>query len=819
MYVGDTSTFQNSGSSPQSKTWYHLDLAIDNPNHKVTLTVNGSVLVSATQNQFTDKTHTIMLGVGAVDYCNNGRAHQLQVDNVKLSISGSSSPTPTPTPAASPTPTPMPTVTPTPTPTITPTPTATPNPTPTLTPSPTPTPTATPTPTPKPTATPTSTASPTPTPTTPPSGVVFSDDFISGNFNQWTTKYTSTGASQSVSSGTAQFNAPSGGNGVSSYVGKSSFSSTSTGVITASQDIYMTEVPSGFSAGLGAIFILAILDTSNNGNILVSVDGSQKWGIYIGESTFTYALQTSGPNPQSRTWYHLDLTIDNPNQKVTLAVNGSTVVSATQNQFTGSTHSIDLATGIIQDWCNNGRTHQLQVDNVKLGMSGSTPPTPTPTPTINPTISPTPIPTATPTPNPTVTPTPTINPSPTPTPTGTPTYKQQTLSVPITASWIASDATVYAGINNAVYKSTDGGQTWTGLLSFGSNVIIHYVYVSKQDYVFICPDTNALEDQLGIWRSTNGGQTWSRVLALPAGCTTMSMAEDSNGNLFVGVYTTGSYAANARIYKSTDGGSSWTSVYYDSAARHVHCVTVDPANNYVYASIGDVRVWNGITGSNWDIEYVVRSNDDGNSGTWTKILQGTANAGDAQMIAIHIVDTVGAGGVLTPSARLFATDYNNGQIYRTTDDTNFNLVLDTGAQSYGFWVRTNSLNGVIYASFVGGDGSPRTAGIWTSTDDGLHWSKYMDFPVNQPNQGSTTASNFHQGVLYFNVMAADTFQNAIKLYPEYSESSIMPLNVEAGALTVAAAQWVILCAMSTIAMVVLVNRKINRTKANMLRPL
>ena len=232
----------------------------------------------------------------------------------------------------------------------------------------------------------------------------------------------------------------------------------------------------------------------------------------------------------------------------------------------------------------------------------------------------------------------------------------------------------------------------------------------------------------------------------------MSMAEDSNGNLFVGVYTTGSYAANARIYKSTDGGSSWTSVYYDSAARHVHCVTVDPANNYVYASIGDVRVWNGITGSNWDLEYVIRSNDDGNSGTWTKILQGTANVGDAQMIAIHIVDTVGAGGVLAPSARLFATDYNNGQIYRTTDDTNFNLVLDTGAQSYGFWVRTNSLNGVIYASFVGGDGSPRTAGIWTSNDNGVSWTKYMDFPVNQPNQGSTTASNFQDGVLYFNVI-------------------------------------------------------------------
>ena len=95
---------------------------------------------------------------------------------------------------------------------------------------------------------------------------------------------------------------------------------------------------------------------------------------------------------------------------------------------------------------------------------------------------------------------------------------------------------------------------------------------------------------LGIWRSTDGGQTWVKVLPLPLSQTTWSMAEDSNGNLFAGIYTTGSYTANATICKSTDGGASWSIVYYDSTARHIHCVAVDLANNYVYASVGDVRV-------------------------------------------------------------------------------------------------------------------------------------------------------------------------------------------------------------------------------------
>ena len=79
------------------------------------------------------------------------------------------------------------------------------------------------------------------------------------------------------------------------------------------------------------------------------------------------------------------------------------------------------------------------------------------------------------------------------------------------------------------------------------------------------------------------------------------MTEDTNGNLFAGVYTTGS-ASNARIYRSTDGGANWVSVYYDSSARHVHCVAVDESTNYIYASIGDLI-------GPWNIDYIVRSTD------------------------------------------------------------------------------------------------------------------------------------------------------------------------------------------------------------------
>jgi photosystem II stability/assembly factor-like uncharacterized protein len=101
---------------------------------------------------------------------------------------------------------------------------------------------------------------------------------------------------------------------------------------------------------------------------------------------------------------------------------------------------------------------------------------------------------------------------------------------------------VYAGSYQTLYKSLDQGITWQPLITFNgiTQVELDCVYVNKLNYIFTSPTSNATSDELGLWRSI-------------------------------------------------DGGAHWVTVYYDSNARHIHCITVDPANNYVYASIGDVR--------------------------------------------------------------------------------------------------------------------------------------------------------------------------------------------------------------------------------------
>jgi photosystem II stability/assembly factor-like uncharacterized protein len=121
-----------------------------------------------------------------------------------------------------------------------------------------------------------------------------------------------------------------------------------------------------------------------------------------------------------------------------------------------------------------------------------------------------------------------------------------------------------------VYRSTDAGRTWTkmGLDSTGriSRIIVHptdprTVYVAAEGHLY------APQPQRGIYRTTDGGATWERVLFVndSTGASDLVMDPDNPRILFAGfwqveVKTWGrtSGGAGSGIWKSTDGGTTWT---------------------------------------------------------------------------------------------------------------------------------------------------------------------------------------------------------------------------------------------------------------------
>ncbi len=99
----------------------------------------------------------------------------------------------------------------------------------------------------------------------------------------------------------------------------------------------------------------------------------------------------------------------------------------------------------------------------------------------------------------------------------------------------------YSGIG--ILKSSDGGTTWamTGLQRTGSATYTIVIHPTATNTVFAAMDN-------GVYRSTDGGAGWSTVLTGRA--TDLILNPDTAATMYAAIAGTG-------LYKSTDGGSSW----------------------------------------------------------------------------------------------------------------------------------------------------------------------------------------------------------------------------------------------------------------------
>jgi photosystem II stability/assembly factor-like uncharacterized protein len=157
----------------------------------------------------------------------------------------------------------------------------------------------------------------------------------------------------------------------------------------------------------------------------------------------------------------------------------------------------------------------------------------------------------------------------------------RTASVGALAVADADPNVIYAGMGeccirvdvshgDGVYKSIDGGKTWThrGLedTRFISRIRVHprdpdLVYVAALGHAFGPNETR------GVFRSRDGGQTWERVLyrSPSAGACDLSMDPTNPRVLYAALWegrrTPWSIVSGGQdtgLFKSTDGGDTWT---------------------------------------------------------------------------------------------------------------------------------------------------------------------------------------------------------------------------------------------------------------------
>jgi hypothetical protein len=98
LWIGGNTTytyiFQTKGPVPVNDTWYHIVLTIDNSAGLVSLAVDNLVVISASQRQFTDRTHefSLMSGLGEAWWSDCVGSQEVKIDNVRLEISDDDSP-------------------------------------------------------------------------------------------------------------------------------------------------------------------------------------------------------------------------------------------------------------------------------------------------------------------------------------------------------------------------------------------------------------------------------------------------------------------------------------------------------------------------------------------------------------------------------------------------------------------------------------------------------------------------------------------------------------------------------------------------------
>ena len=277
-----------------------------------------------------------------------------------------------------------------------------------------------------------------------------------------------------------------------------------------------------------------------------------------------------------------------------------------------------------------------------------------------------------------------------------------------------------------VWKSTDGGKIWTEVTArstqkfsarAGHSSVVIGSGIYEGIYVIGGSADGTPEKRFNdVWKSTDGGKTWTEVTAsstqkFPARSEHSSAVQ--NGDIYVIGGFVGNSGSNRLndVWKSTDGGVNWTEVTTTGSkfsGRAGHSSVVQNGAIYVIGGsgspslIGNNDVWKSTNGGQ----------------TWTEV-----TASSTQKFAKR---SFHASVVIGSAIYVIGGDDSENGVWKSTDDGQ-NWMEVRGAPKFTVRGRIEAIAVGTNMYVIGGaKGNTFMSDVWESTNSGKTWTEVND---------------------------------------------------------------------------------------------
>ena len=297
---------------------------------------------------------------------------------------------------------------------------------------------------------------------------------------------------------------------------------------------------------------------------------------------------------------------------------------------------------------------------------------------------------------------------------------------------------------DGVYKSLDGGKTWTHMgLERSFQIGRMAIHPTNPDIVYVGAlgrlwGTN---EERGLYKTTDGGKTWQKVLYVDekTGCVEITMHPDTPDTLLAAMYErqrdrfeganpAKRWGPGSGLYKTTDGGANWKKLADGLPKRPLGRIGVcyyrkDP--NVVFAIVESDKIGHGRPAAYMGIS--------GGGGSGPAVLQRILKDGPASKGGLESGDVVleidgkkiGTYNDLVLAIRSHQPDEKSTlKIKRGDEEKTLELTWgkrpgNTSATPFSSYIGGQRANAQDQQGPVGND----TGGVYKSTDGGETWQR------------------------------------------------------------------------------------------------